>query len=100
MIDKYITVCGISVRLRPYTEKRMKQLQEVNNEIDTYIDKNPGITIEDIDRKQIAKWWKAKADVMWEPVEPLRESFFESDDFESSMLRDSEALFLTNKQYL
>ena len=100
MIDKYITVNGISVRLRPYTVKRMKQLEGINQEVDVYLEKNPGATIDDIERSQIAKWWKAKADVMWEPSAKMDEKFFESDEFESSMLRDSEALFLTNKQYL
>lgn len=100
MIDKYILVSDVRVRLRGYTERRMAQLQEINKEIDVFIEKNPNITIEEIDPKLKAKWWKGKADIMWEPLEPLKQEFFESEDFESSMLRDSEALFLTNKQYL
>lgn len=100
MIDKYILVNGIRVRLRPYTEKRMKDLNAINTEIDTFIEKNPEVTMDNLDRKKRAGWWKAKADIMWETAEPLKESFFESEEFESSMLRDSEALFLTNAQYL
>lgn len=100
MIDRYIVVNNLRVRLKPYTERRMKQLQEINSEIDEFVEKNPGVTIEEIDRDQVAKWWKAKADIMWDVPEVLKEEFFASEDFESSMLRDSEALFLTNKQYL
>lgn len=100
MIDKYILVSDVRVRLRGYTERRMAQLQEINKEIDVFIEKNPNITIEEIDPKLKGKWWKGKADIMWEPLEPLKQEFFESEDFESSMLRDSEDLFLTNKQYL
>lgn len=100
MIDRYIIVNDLRVRLKPYTERRMRDLQDINAEIDSYVDKNPGVTIEQIDRSQISKWWKAKADVMWDVPDVLKEEFFASEDFESSMLRDSEALFLTNKQYL
>ena len=99
-IEKYIIVSGVRVKLRPYTEKRLKQLLEIQKEIDDYIEENPTMTFDDLDRKLVAKWWKRKADILWQPIEPLKEEFFASEDFESSLLRDSETLFLTNRQYL
>lgn len=99
-IDKYVLVSGVRVKLRPYTERRMKMLIDIQKEIDEYIDKNSDLTFDDLDRGMVAKWWKRKADILWEATTPLKEEFFASEDFESSVLRDSETLFLTNRQYL
>jgi hypothetical protein len=99
-IDKHILVSGVRVKLKPYTERRMKMLAEIQREIDEFADKNPKMTFAEIDRSMVAKWWKAKADILWETNTPLDHKFFESEDFESSLLRDSEALFLANGQYL
>jgi hypothetical protein len=100
MIDKYVLVSGVRVRLKPYTERRLKQLLEVQAKIDSFIDKNPELTFDELDRDIVAGWWKEKADVLWESTTPLDKKFFASEDFESSVLRDSETLFLTNRQYL
>jgi hypothetical protein len=100
MIEKHIVVSGVKVRLRPYTEKRFRQLLEVQTEIDQYVAENPELTFLEIDRKMVAKWWKRKADILWDSPTPLSESFFESEDFESSLLKDTEAFFLANGQYL
>jgi len=99
-IDKHILVSGVRVRLRPYTERRMKMLLEVQSEIDAFVEKNPQMSFMELDKGMVAKWWKAKADILWETATPLTEEFFASEDFESSLLRDSEALFLANGQYL
>jgi hypothetical protein len=95
-----ITVSGERVRLAPYTVKRMKVLMEVRNEIDEYIDKNPQVTLDTIDRKLVAKWWKRKGDILWESDKELPISFYESEDFESSLLKQTEDFFFLNRVYL
>ena len=100
MIDKYITVSGVRVRLVPYTERRLKALLDVQAEIDAFIEKHPEMTFDEIDRGLIATWWKRKADILWQADKELDEKFFQSEDFESSLLRDSENFFLNNRIYL
>jgi hypothetical protein len=100
MIEKHIVVSGVKVKLKPYTEKRFKELLDVQKDIDEFISKNPDMTFVELDRSMVAKWWKRKADILWEPSVNLSESFFESEDFESSLLKDTEAFFLANGQYL
>lgn len=100
MIDKYITVSGVRVRLVPYTERRFKALLGVQAEIDEFIKKDPDMTLDEIDRGIIAGWWKRKADVLWQADKELDEKFFSSPDFESSLLKDSEDFFLSNRMYL
>jgi len=98
--DKVIFVNGKKVYLKPYSEKRLKQLVEVQAEIDAFIESNPQATFADIDTKERAKWWKKKADILWETDEPLKEEFFASEEFESSLLKDSEDFFLSYRVYL
>jgi hypothetical protein len=100
MIDKYVLVSGVRVKLKPYTEKRLKELLEIQAKIDDFIDKNPDLTFDELDRDIVAGWWKEKADILWESTTNLSKDFFASEDFESSVLRDTETLFLTNRQYL
>ena len=98
--QEQITVSGRLVKLRPYTERRMKQLLDVRAEIDKYIEKHPEMTIDEIDRKLVAKWWKRKADILWESEKELPVSFFESEDFEITWLKKSEDFFLNSRIYL
>lgn len=100
MIDKHIIVSGVRVRLVPYTERRLKALLDVQSEIDAFIEENPEMTFDEIDRSIIAGWWKRKADVLWQADKELDEKFFASPDFESSLLKDSESFFLNNRIYL
>lgn len=98
--QEQLTVSGVTVRLRPYTERRMKTLVEIQQEIQDYVDKNPDMTLDEIDKKKVAQWWKRKADVLWESDKPLDVAFFESEDFESSLLKKSEDFFLNSRVYL
>ena len=98
--QEQIIVSGEIVRLRPYTERRMKQLIEVKTEIEAYVDKHPEMTIDEIDRKMVAKWWKRKADILWESEKELPLSFFESEDFEVTWLKKTEDFFLNSRIYL
>jgi|DEB0MinimDraft_4_1074332.scaffolds.fasta_scaffold19803_3 hypothetical protein len=98
--QEQIIVSGKIVRLRPYTERRMKQLLEVQGDINKYVEKHPDMSIDEIDRKMVAKWWKRKADILWECDEELPVSFFESEDFEITWLRKTEDFFLNSRIYL
>lgn len=98
--QEQLIVSGRVVSLKPYTERRMKQLVEIQEEIQKYVEKNPDMTIDEIDRKKVAQWWKRKADVLWDSEKPLDVSFFESEDFESSLLKKSEDFFLNSRIYL
>lgn len=99
MFEKKIVVSGVVMKLRPYTEKRLKQLVEVNQEIKDYIENNPDKLISEIsDRK--AEWYMRKASILWEPETPITIDFFQSDEFELSLLKESEDFFLSNATYL
>jgi len=98
--QEQITVSGRVVTLRPYTERRMKQLVEIQQEIQDYIQKHPDMTLDDIDRSKVATWWKRKAEILWQSDKPLELDFFKSEDFESSLLKKSEDFFLNSRIYL
>lgn len=98
-IRKRLLVSGRAVTLKPYTEKRMRELMEINQEISDYIQANPDKTFEQI-ADQRAEWWKRKAEVLWEFDQPTGVSFFKDENFESSLLKDSEDFFLMNRNYL
>lgn len=100
MFDKTIQVSGITITLRPYTEKRMKALNEINDEIRAWIDANPEATIEDVPHEKKASWWRRKAEILWAPEKPLDLNFFKSEEFEASQLKESEAFFMKGRLYL
>lgn len=100
MFDKTIQVSGVTVTLRPYTEKRLKELNEINAEISAWIEANPEATIADVPLDKKAAWWRRKADVLWAPERPLGLDFFKSDDFEAGMLKESEGFFMKGRLYL
>jgi hypothetical protein len=99
MFNKNIVVSGVTMTLRPYTEKRLKELIEVNTEIQEFITKNPDVTIDEIHDKR-ASWYKRKADILWQSEHPLTDEFFTSEDFELSLLKETEDFFLANRLYL
>jgi hypothetical protein len=99
MFNNQIVVSGVTVKLRPYTEKRLKELIVVNTEIQEFIIKNPDVTIDDIEGKR-AEWYKRKADILWECEHSLSVDFFASEDFELSLLKQTEDFFLANRLYL
>jgi hypothetical protein len=99
MFDRKIVVSGVVMKLRPYTEKRLKQLVEVNQEIKDYIENNPDKLISEIVDKR-AEWYMRKASILWECEMPLSVDFFKSEDFEVSLLKESEDFFLSNATYL
>jgi hypothetical protein len=99
MFDNQIVVSGVTMKLRPYTEKRLQQLIEVNTEIQEFITKNPDVTIDQI-HKERATWYKRKAEILWECEHKLELDFFASEDFELSLLKQTEDFFLANRLYL
>lgn len=99
MFDRTLVVCGVTVKLRPYTEKRLAVLVEINKEIQEFIESNPDLSVKDIAGKR-ASWYKRKADVLWQTPYELNEDFYASDEFESSLLKDSEDFFLKHSVYL
>lgn len=99
MFEKKIVVSGVVMRLRPYTEKRLKQLVDVNQEIKDYIENNPDKLISEI-VDQRAEWYMRKASILWESETPLAIDFFKSEDFEVSLLKESEDFFLRSGTYL
>jgi hypothetical protein len=99
MFDNRIVVSGVTMQLRPYTERRLNQLIEVNAEIQDFISKNPDATIDQIKDKR-AEWYKRKAEILWECEHKLGIEFFASEDFELSMLKQTEDFFLANRLYL
>lgn len=100
LFDKSIIVSGVAVKLRPYTEKRLKELVEVNQEIQEFVSDNPSMLITDIKDKR-AEWYKRKADILWQcDTQVLDIDFFASDDFEVSLLKESEDFFLKSAMYL
>ena len=100
MFDKTIQVSGVTMTLRPYTEKRLKELNQINEEISAWIDANPDATIADVPLEKKAMWWRRKADVLWAPERPLDIEFFKSEEFEASQLKESEAFFMKGRLYL
>lgn len=98
LFEKKLTVSGVEVAIRPYTAKRHAQLEAVRKEIQAYLDKHPTMTWEEIPIKTRAKFWQAKAEILWDGVYPP--GFFESDDFEYSLLKDTEIHFTTMQVYL
>jgi hypothetical protein len=98
MFNNQLKVSGVTVKLRPYSEKRLKQLNEINEDISKWVNEHLDATISEVPVDLKAKWWGAKADVLWEGEYP--EGFFASDEFESSLLKESEDFFVMKRLYL
>jgi len=100
MFEHKIEVSGRIVTLRPYTEKRMKLLAEVNKEIAEFVKSNPDMRLDDVPAKKKAGWWMRKAAILWKAEPELGEDFFTDENFESSRLKESEDFFMSRRLYL
>lgn len=99
MFEKQIDVSGKTITLNPYSAARREALEKVYEEQKKWISKKPeGTTVDDLPIKEKAKFWKAKADVLWK--ENLGIEFFEAKEFEVSLLEDSETFFLMKRNYI
>jgi hypothetical protein len=100
LFEKKTKVNNVIIKLRPYTEKRKAELDEVNNDIRSYVEANPEMTFEAMPIEKKAEFWKRKAAVLWEADQPLELSFFTDPDFEYPILKDTEHFFLMMRLYL
>lgn len=98
MFDKQLTVSGVDVTLRPYTAKRHAMLEALNAEIKTFVSSNPDWSWDDIPKDVKVSFWRRKAEILWDAKYPP--GFFESDDFEYSLLKDTELHFTMMQVYL
>lgn len=78
----------------------MKELNAINAEITEWVNANLEATIDQVPSDLKGSWWKRKASILWDAEKPLPEDFFTSDDFESSLLKDSEEFFTLKRLYL
>jgi hypothetical protein len=99
MIQQSIKVNGVKMTLRPYSEKRMKDLNAINAEITEWVNNHLEATIDQVPADLKGEWWKRKASILWDS-ETLPDDFFTSDEFESSLLKDSEEFFTVRRLYL
>jgi hypothetical protein len=116
-LREQITVSGVAVRLQPYTEKRRKALDKVTAEVNEFVAKDPTRSWDDFPVAEKAKFWKRKAEILWEPVVSesqkkeleelwchksnfLSDLFFQSDEFEYTMIQKTEFFFLNQRVYL
>ena len=114
-----LKVNGVTVELLPYTEKRAAELNQVNADIDKYLEKSDAdLKIEDVPKNKRADWWMRKAKILWQPLdlhqakregdiegrhiegEFFSKDFFSWENFEYPKLRKSEIFFMTQKNYL
>jgi hypothetical protein len=51
-------------------------------------------------KTNVLNGYKRKADILWESATPLAIEFFTSDEFELSLLKETEDFFLANRLYL
>ena len=100
MFEQKMMVSGRSVVIRAYTEKRLKQLNEINKEISEFVQANPDMMIDDVPKEKRVDWWMRKAAILWDADPALGKAFFEDEDFESSKLKDTEDFFITRRLYL
>lgn len=98
LFDKELTVSGVKVTLRPYTAKRQELLDGVNADIRDYLNANPSWGWDDIPHSVKTAFWQRKAAILWEAEYP--KGFFESPDFEYSLLKDTEIHFTAMQVYL
>jgi hypothetical protein len=100
LFDKKTKVNNTIVRLLPYTEKRRALIEAVNADIRAYVEENPGLTFEEMLVSKKAEFWKRKADILWDAEKPLDLSFFEDENFEFPILKDTEDFFFMMRLYL
>lgn len=94
-------VNGTEVKIKAYSEARAEEIIKIQTDINKYIDEHPDATFgDDAVRKLRAKWWKRKADVLWDAGKELPLSFFEDKEFESQKLKETEDFFFAHANYL
>jgi hypothetical protein len=97
-----LIVRGVEVIPQPYSPKRYKQFQAVQDEINKYLSENASMTIDEVPDKLKGKWWKAKGDILWSTANgvELDEAFYAHEDFPSGLLKRVEGFFLIDRLYL
>ena len=110
-----ISVNGFTVNLVPYTEKRMRELNEVLKEIDEFVKENSDMLYDDIPNEKKVNWWMRKARILWNPeYDPalqekgwwdkkegfFSKEFFDPEHFEYPQLQKSEVFFRNQRLYL
>lgn len=114
-LREQILVNGHPVRIQPYTERRAKELDKINKEVDGWIKENKSLKFSQVPKKMKADIWMRKARIMWQPY-PDRETiaadqwdekeqfftkkFFEDQDFEYPLLQKTEVFFMSQELYL
>jgi hypothetical protein len=100
LFEKKTKVNNTVVKLLPYTEKRRALIEGINADIRSYVEDNPGLTFEQMPIAKKSEFWKRKADILWEAEKPLDQSFFEDENFEFPILKDTEDFFFMMRLYL
>lgn len=100
MFDKYTTVNGVRVKLTPFSESRYRQLRTINEGIAEWLSANLEATFNDLPTDKKEEWWRAKANILWQPDKPFAEGFFADEDFEAGILKDTEDNFVLKRLYL
>lgn len=95
-----IVISGAEFEIIPYTEARRKALEQINADIQKYIDANVEKTWDELPRQDKAEFWRRKASVLLRPLGTVSDDFYESDDFEYTRLHDVEAFFLLTRNRL
>jgi len=99
-MNKKITVNGLTVAINPFSRRRFNDLRAINAEINEYVNTNPNFTFADIPDDVRDSWCRRKADILWTPEKPFREGFFSDEEFESSLLAETESEFYNKMVYL
>jgi hypothetical protein len=100
MIQQKIKVNGLTVTVNPFSRKRFNDLRAINAEINEWINANATFTLSDIPDELRETWWRRKADILWSVDVTFAEGFFSDEEFESSLLAETESEFYTKMVYL
>lgn len=110
-----IVINGMAFRVNEYTEKRRSKLEELNKEVADYIEKNETKKWSAIPIADKVSFWRRRTSILLvpEPTQEQKESdfwdkknewlsdyFFQSEDFEYSVLAKVESFFFTRQMYL
>ena len=103
MFEDKIEVSGQIVTLNEYSALRRERLQEVYEDVAKFVEKkqkktNVEVTVDDLTIDEKAAFWQKTAQVLWKEELPIE--FFQSKEFEVSLLEKSERFFLTKRNYL
>lgn len=96
MLEDKIRISGVEFRIMPYTEKRRAELEKVQAEIKAYIDEDPLRSWDDVPRMVKADWWRRKAAILLDGKYDAA-TFFDSDEFEHTLLGKVEDFFMISR---